>query len=184
MTTSSLPTFELATEQQLALQDYAGKPTIDGVKILPLTYFTDDGGYFLELTRVQDSVWKEFPDFKLAQMNYSEMDPAVIKAWHIHKHQEDIWFVPPSHKLLVALKDVRDNSPTKGTLLRLTLGAGKAYLVHIPRGVAHGAANCWQKPAAIIYFVNNHFSPDPASSDEFRLPYDAFGTELWELTKG
>lgn len=178
------PSFDTATEQQLALQDYSGKPKIDGVQIVPLNYFTDDGGYFLELARLQQAAWEQFPDFKLAQMNYSEMDPGVIKAWHIHKQQEDIWFVPPSHKLLVALKDVRDNSPTKNTLVRLTLGAGKAYIVHIPRGVAHGAANLWQKPAAIIYFVNNHFSADPNTSDEFRLPYDAFGADIWEMTKG
>lgn len=178
------PTFDSSTQQQLTVQDYSSKPVIDGVQIVALNYFTDDGGYFLELARLHEAAWKQFPEFRLAQMNYSEMDPGVIKAWHIHKHQEDVWFVPPSHKLLVALKDVRDNSPTNGALLRLTLGAGKAYLVHIPRGVAHGAANLWQKPAAIIYFVNNHFSPDPQTSDEFRLPYDAFGTEIWQLTNG
>lgn len=178
------PQFDQTIAQQLTLQDYSGKPTIEGVHITPLNYFTDDGGYFLELARLQEAAWQQFPEFYLAQINYSEIDPGVIKAWHVHKQQEDIWFVPPSHKLLVALKDVRDNSPTKGTLLRLTLGVGKAYLVHIPRGVAHGAANLWQKPAAIIYFVNNHFSPHPQTSDEFRLPHDAFGAEIWQLTNG
>ncbi|EKD76451.1 MAG: hypothetical protein ACD_43C00107G0005 [uncultured bacterium] len=178
------PQFSKKIKQQLSLQDYSKRPTIDGVKIIPVNYFTDEGGYFLELTRLNEAVWQQFPDFALAQINYSEMDPGVIKAWHLHTHQEDIWFVPPSHKLLVALKDVRDNSPTKNVLMRLTLGAGKAYLVHIPRGVAHGAANLWQKPAAIIYFVNNHFSPEPDTSDEFRLPYDAFGAAIWEMTKG
>ena len=171
-------------QSQVSVQDYSAQPTIDGVKIVELRSFTDDGGFFLELNRWQDHVMQDFPDFELKQMNYSEMDPGVIKAWHLHFHQEDIWFVPPMHKLLINLHDVRENSPTKDVNMRLVFGVGKARLLYIPRGVAHGAANLWKKPAAIIYFVNNQFTPDPAITDEHRLPWDAFGTTIWEMARG
>jgi len=165
-------------------QDYTPKEKIAGVVVQPMPHMVDDGGFFLELGRWQDHVMQTFPEFDLKQLNYSEVDPGVIKAWHLHYHQEDIWFVPPSHKLLVLLRDCREDSKTNGVMMRLTLGAGKGYLVHIPRGVAHGAANLWDKPAAIIYFVNNQFTPDPTSTDEHRLDWDYFGSDIWSLTKG
>ena len=146
--------------------------------------FSDDGGYLLELGRWTKQTLNHFPEFDLQQMNYSEIDPGVIKAWHLHYQQDDIWFVPPSHKLLIILRDCRTDAVTKDKMMRLVLGAGKAKLVYIPRGVAHGAANLWAKPAAVIYFVNNQFNPQPEQCDEQRLPWDQFGSELWQLTKG
>lgn len=168
----------------LTKQDYTPKPKINGVQIVPLNTFQDDGGYFLEVARFKTHVFEQFPDFELKQLNISELDPGVIKAWHIHQQQDDIWFVPPSQRLLIALHDIREQSVTKDTTMRLVCGAGKAQLVFIPRGVAHGAANLWQKPALIVYLVNNLFTADPAASDEYRLPWDQFGADIWQQTKG
>ncbi len=171
-------------QPNISVQDYSGQIMIEGVEMKELRYFTDDGGYFLELNRWNQSVMQDFPDFEVKQMNYSQMDPSVVKAWHLHFQQEDIWFIPPTHKLLVILRDCRKDSPTAGALMRLVMGAGKARLLYIPRGVAHGAANLWQQHATIIYFVNNQFDPNPDTTDEKRLPWDAFGKDIWELAKG
>lgn len=168
----------------LTKQDYSAKPKIDGVEIIHLTVFRDDGGYFLELSRFTDQVMQHFPDFDLQQLSLSEMDPGAIKAWHIHHHQDDIWFIPPSHRLLVALRDIRDNSATKNVTMRLVAGGGKAQLIFIPRGVAHGAANLWPVPGIIFYLVNRQFTSDAEMSDEFRLPWDYFGADIWQQTKG
>lgn len=165
-------------------QDYSAPKKIQGVKIVDLKVFSDDGGYFLELARLPQLAEEHFPGFALQQMNYSEMDPGVIKAWHIHEQQDDIWFIPPSHRLVVALKDLRPDSETKDLTMRLTAGRGKGQLIFIPRGVAHGAANLWQQPATIIYFINQQFTVDPDKNDEYRLPWDKFGAEIWEMTKG
>ena len=35
------------------------------------------------------------------------MDPGVIKAFHLHRRQTDVWFVPPGDKMLLVLLDVR-----------------------------------------------------------------------------
>lgn len=168
----------------LSKQSYQSTAPIDGVRIVDLKVFTDDGGYFLEVARFKEHVFEQFPDFELKQLNISEMDPGVIKAWHIHEQQDDIWFVPPSQRLLIAMHDIRKQSATKDTTMRLVCGAGKAQLIFIPRGIAHGAANLWQKPALIVYLVNSHFTADPVTSDEYRLPWDHFGTEIWQQTKG
>lgn len=168
---------------QLTQQDYTKKQPIEGVQIIELPWFTDDGGFFMELARFEEGIHQQFPDFSIKQVNYSEMMPGVIKATHIHMNQEDIWFVPPSQRLLVGLKDMRKGSESEGVEMRFVMGGGKPRLVYIPRGVAHGAANLWSAPAAIIYFVNNTFSPDPETSDEYRLPWDVFGKEFWEMSK-
>lgn len=169
--------------KKVYVQVYSSKPKIEGVHVVELQTFTDDGGYFLELSRFVAAHPKQFADFELKQMNFSEMMPGVIKAAHLHFHQEDIWFVPPSHRLLIGLMDVRDGSTTEGVQMRFVAGAGKAKLIYIPRGVAHGAANLWNQPAAIIYLVNNEFSPDAEQTDEHRLPWDVFGDEFWTLSK-
>src|SRR5260370_17784362 len=46
--------------------------------------------------------------------------PGVTKAWHIHKHQTDWWYV--IGELKVALFDTREKSPTKGRLMELLMG--------------------------------------------------------------
>lgn len=170
-------------QKDYSKQDYSKKPVIDGVEMKELPLFRDDGGYFVELSRFAKERPTEFPEFSLEQMNFSEMLPGVIKAAHLHLKQEDIWFVPPSDRLLVGLMDCREDSPTNGEKMRIVMGAGRAEVLYIPRGVAHGAANLWDKPAHIIYFVNNQFDPDPENSDEGRLPWDIYGKGFWELSK-
>lgn len=167
----------------LTVQDYTPAQKIEGVKIVEAPHFFDDGGYFVELSRFVGAQPKEFEGFEVKQMNVSEMMPGVIKAAHLHFKQEDIWFVPPSHRMLIGLKDVREGSPTEGVSMRFVLGGGKARMVYIPRGVAHGAGNLWNQPAMIVYLVNNEFSPDASQTDEHRLPWTIFGEGFWELSK-
>ncbi|MBI2637986.1 dTDP-4-dehydrorhamnose 3,5-epimerase family protein [Candidatus Peregrinibacteria bacterium] len=171
-------------EQKLSKQDYAPKPAIDGVKLVELKEFVDDGGSFLELGRFEKGLLKRLPDFEVRQINYSVVLPGAVKATHIHKNQEDVWFVPPSDRVLVGLKDIRGKSATHGVTMRFVLGAGKPRLLLIPRGVAHGLANPWSKPATMIYFVNQHFSADAETCDEYRLDPYFFGKDFWNITHG
>lgn len=173
-----------AERSALSRQSYAPQPVIDGVRITDVLYAPDDGGCFCELGRLTVGIPAAFPGFEIRQVNYGELVPGAVKAWHLHFHQEDIWFVPPSDRLLVCLRDARTLSPTYGVLQRLTLGAGRARLLLIPRGVAHGAANLWLQTSRIIYFVNDTFTAEPDATDEWRLPWNAFGTSCWEVTKG
>jgi dTDP-4-dehydrorhamnose 3,5-epimerase len=122
------------------------------------------------------------PHFQVRQCSYSEVLPGAVKAWHLHRKQDDLWFVPPSHRLLLGLLDVREGSRTYKRSMRVVLGGGVAKLAFVPAGVAHGAANLWQSTAAIFYFVSSQF--DPQTPDELRLPWDALGSEFWQLQPG
>jgi dTDP-4-dehydrorhamnose 3,5-epimerase len=166
------------------IQDYAPAPKIQGVEILDLKRHADDGGALTELGRFTAGVHDAFPGFALAQVNYSEIEAGMIKAFHLHRRQTDIWYVPPDDKLLLVLVDVRAGSPTEGITMRLILGGGNSRLVRIPPGVAHGARNLALVKGHIIYFVDVKFSPDPASCDEGRLPWDYAGPDIWDVSRG
>jgi dTDP-4-dehydrorhamnose 3,5-epimerase len=157
---------------------------IEDVRIVELKRFTDDGGSFLELARLQQGVAAGLPGFECRQINYSELDPGVIKAFHVHRRQTDVWFVPPGDKMLVVLLDVRAGSKSRGAQRRLVLGDGAARLLAIPPGVAHGAKNLAASRGRLIYLVDTQFSPDPAQTDEGRLPWDFAGPEIWDVTRG
>jgi len=176
---------ELSNEAQRAfrVQDYAPKPQIKGVELVELTRHTDDGGSFTELGRFTAGASAAFPGFALAQVNYSEIELGAIKAFHLHRTQTDIWYVPPGDKVLLVLVDVRAGSPTEGVRMRLVLGDGRSRLVLIPPGVAHGCRNLASARGRIIYFTDAHFSPAPESCDEGRLPWDFVGPDIWEVSR-
>jgi dTDP-4-dehydrorhamnose 3,5-epimerase len=166
------------------LQSYAPTAAIDGVRLVELKRFSDDGGSLTELVRLVDGTPESLAGFTVRQMNYSEMEPGVIKAYHLHARQTDVWYVPPSDRMLVSLLDVREASPTKDARMRIMLGAGASRLLRIPPGVAHGVRNVGSATSRIIYFTDLHFSPDPAACDEGRLPWDYAGAEVWDVTRG
>ncbi|HEY9676680.1 MAG TPA: dTDP-4-dehydrorhamnose 3,5-epimerase family protein [Drouetiella sp.] len=168
---------------ELSVQDYSKKTTIEGVQLINLNMFVDDGGCLAEIVRLDDNGNLQIlPEFKVRQSTYSQMLPGVIKAFHLHYNQEDVWFILPQDRLLIGLFDARKDSPTYNKQMRFVLGAGRAQALYIPRGVAHGLANVGIAPANMIYFVNQCF--DAANPDEHRLPWDILGEDFWELKKG
>jgi len=167
-----------------SVQSYGGAPTVDGVRVLELARHADDGGSMTELGRLTDGRLAGLGDFTVRQVNYSELAPGAIKAFHLHARQTDVWYVPPSDRVLVVLIDVRKGSRTEGTRQRVTLGNGASRLLAIPPGVAHGARNLGRDTARIVYFTDLHFSPEPATCDEGRLPWDFGGADVWDVARG
>jgi dTDP-4-dehydrorhamnose 3,5-epimerase len=173
-------------KRRYEVQAYGGRPTIEGVAVVNLVRHVDDGGSMTELARLDDGRphAPELGGFDVRQINYSEVEPGAIKAFHLHARQTDVWYVPPSDRCLIVLVDVRAKSPSEGVVQRLTLGAGQSRLVRIPPGVAHGVRNLGTSTARLIYFVDQHFTADPAACDEGRLPWDYLGPEIWDITRG
>lgn len=172
--------FQERIEKLYAKQDYAGKPGIEGVEAVALRRHHDDGGSMTELARLDRGNVQGVAGFGLAQVNFSTLEPGVVKAFHVHRRQTDVWFVPPEDRVLLVLLDVREGSPTAGNRMRMLLGDGTSRLVRIPPGVAHGCRNVGTATARVLYFVDVPFSPDPEATDEGRLPWDLLGAEIWE----
>jgi dTDP-4-dehydrorhamnose 3,5-epimerase len=171
-------------KRALSVQDYTPARPIDGVELVELRRFSDDGGAFTELGRLDAGALQALPGFAVRQVNYSELDPGAVKAFHLHRRQTDVWFVPPDDKMLVVLVDVRAGSPTEGVVRRLVLGDGTSRLLRVPPGVAHGVKNLGAGRGRIVYFVDVPFSPAPDECDEGRLPWDFAGAAVWDVVKG
>lgn len=160
-------------------QDYSRPKEIGGIKIIPLNNYPSEEGDFGEIIRLDSNgELEDISGFKLAQMNRTYLFPGTVKAWHLHLKQDEIWYLPPNQDLFVGLWDVRKNSSSNGTLMRLVMGGGKSELLFIPRGVAHGSANFTLVDANLFYLVNEKF--DPKNPDEMRIPWDAAGADFWK----
>jgi dTDP-4-dehydrorhamnose 3,5-epimerase len=170
-------------DKDLSVQDYTKKPTIEGVQLINLNMFVDDGGALAEIVRFDNEGRLQLiPEFQVKQSTFSQVLPGVIKAFHLHYNQEDVWFILPGDRLLIGLFDARKDSPTYKKEMRFVMGAGRAQILYIPRGVAHGMANPYDKTANMIYFVNQCFNAE--TPDEHRLPWDTLGADFWEIRKG
>lgn len=138
--------------------------SIQGVAKKNLIKHFDDRGFFMELLREDDAIYEKF-----GQASLSKSYPGVIKAFHYHEHQDDIWYFPVGHAQVV-LHDMRADSPTYGQTEVHYLGEDQPYMLFIPRGVAHGYRVLGGEPATILYFTNMAYNP--ANPDEYRIPHD------------
>lgn len=147
---------------------------IEGVVLKELVTHRDERGFFREIIRSTDDFFSE----GFGQWSHSLMYQASAKAWHIHQHQIDWWYVPVG-VLKVALYDTREHSPTRGQLMEFLMGEHQpSHVVKIPPGVAHGC-RCLSGPAHLFYITSNVYNP----ADEGRIPHDdpAIG---YDWTKG
>ncbi|MGD6818495.1 dTDP-4-dehydrorhamnose 3,5-epimerase family protein [Metabacillus sp. 113a] len=147
---------------------------IEGVKVKKLKKHCDDRGFFAELIRDDE------PDLlsKFGQASWSMSYPGVIKAFHYHEKQDDLWFFP-SGNAQVVLYDMREHASTKGETDVYYMGEENPMMLLIPKGVAHGYRVLGEKPVSIIYFTTESYKAE--SPDEKRIPWNDPGIAFnWE----
>ena len=138
---------------------------IQEVKIKDIRVSGDDRGDFREVLKLSDNLTK-----KIAQVSIGTTHPGLIKAFHWHTSQDDVFYVLSGNIQLV-LYDGRDNSKTKGETQVLRLGESyKPQAVYIPRGVYHGYKIIGDKDARVLYIMNNEYNP--SQPDEQRVDFD------------
>ena len=137
---------------------------INGVTVKKLLRHPDDRGFFMEILRDDDELLQRF-----GQTSLSKSYPGVIKAFHYHKRQDDIWFFPVGNAQVV-LYDLRTDSATYGETNVFYLGEDNPQIVVIPAGVAHGYRVLGQESAVIVYFTTESY--DPKNPDEYRIAWD------------
>ena len=120
-----------------------------------LVQHPDMRGYFTEM-------WRESWGVPIAQVSHSMMYQGVIKAWHWHERQTDIWYVV-SGVLLVAVY-----APHKDYLKEEILSGNGNRVLAIPREWWHGC-KVLQGPCHLIYLTDREYDP----KDEHRAPHDA-----------
>jgi len=106
---------------------------IDGAKLLQPKVFGDGRGAFFEAFRASWFGERQ----RWVQWNISRSEGNVVRGLHFHKLQTDYWVVPQG-KVMVALVDVRPQSPTRGVAKCVTLDEALPQGLYIPPGVLHG----------------------------------------------
>ncbi len=137
---------------------------IHDVVVKKLVTHSDDRGYFREILREDDKLLRHF-----GQTAFTKTYPGVIKAFHWHKDQDDIWYVV-SGMARIVLYDRRPESPTRGVTQVIYAGEDNPVTVFIPTGVAHGYQVIGGEAVTLFYHVTKAY--DPKNPDEERIPFD------------
>lgn len=143
---------------------------IEGVWVKDLRFIPDERGRLVEILRSDEEGFVRF-----GQVYMTTTYPGVVKAWHLHKVQDDNFCCLKGMVKLV-MYDARDDSPTKGTINELFIGDHDPKLVRVPPGVYHGW-KCVSEEEAIVLNVPtepyNHEAPDEyrAAWNTSDIPY-------------
>ncbi|MBI4302703.1 MAG: dTDP-4-dehydrorhamnose 3,5-epimerase family protein [Chloroflexi bacterium] len=138
---------------------------IQGVQTKQLRINADERGFLTELLRTDDDIFERFAQAYVA-LNY----PGVVRAWHYHLGQDDL-FTAMKGMVKLVLYDNREGSPTKGEVQEFFLGEQNPILVKVPANVIHGYKTIGVEPSLLINFPNQLY--DRVHPDEHRLPWDS-----------
>lgn len=128
---------------------------IEGVKIKDLVAHTDERGFFCEIIRVSDDIFK---GAEFAQLSHSLSEKGVLKAWHLHQKQTD-WMYTSNGDMKLGLYDTRKKSSTYRQIMEIMMGEKYGRkVVKIPPGVAHGY-KIINGPAYVIYVMDKEYDP-------------------------
>jgi len=143
---------------------------IVGVEIKQLVTHGDDRGFFREIMRDTEEV---FRSGHCAQWSHSKMRKNVVKAWHFHHVQIDWWYLPLGH-IETVLYDYRPESSTFGTKLIIAMGERKygqdvkELVIKIPPGVLHGC-KVFSEEAHLFYITSETYN----TNEEGRYPFNS-----------
>ena len=137
----------------------AGLPI--GVVIRDLQPHPDDRGVFTEFHRDE---WRAGP--RLVQWNAVRSHTDVLRGVHVHRAHWDR-IVLLDGVMLLALHDLRSDSPTHGMSVVAELRGEAPRAASIPPGVAHGFF--YPVPSLHVYAVSQYFDP----TDELGCRFDS-----------
>jgi dTDP-4-dehydrorhamnose 3,5-epimerase len=138
--------------------------TIAGIRVFRLQSHANERGFFREVLR---KTWISKP---IQQASLSQTNPGVIKAFHWHDKQLDIWHLV-SGKALVVLHDARKKTKTAGKTEHFVWDSEKdSLLLVIPKKVLHGYKVLGEKPITMLYLMDKEYNAK--KPDEKRVSFD------------
>ncbi len=144
---------------------------IEGVVITSIKENVDDRQSLSVYLKASDPFFAGF-----GQSYVTKTGRGVVKAWHYHLRQTDVWYVAVG-KIKVCLFDARKVSPTCGVANEVIMGGGANVTLAIPPGVFHGYLTLTEE-AVLINTTNAAYDP----SDEYRADWnDPRLPFVWEV---
>jgi dTDP-4-dehydrorhamnose 3,5-epimerase len=137
---------------------------IEGVVVKEPTVHADDRGLLMEVVRDDEPVFRE-----VKQTTFTVSYPGVIKAFHWHRRQWDVWFFSAGMAQVV-LYDLRRDSSSYGRTEVFFMGDRRPAVIAIPPGVAHGYRVLGSEPVGLFYHTTERY--EPSAPDEERISFD------------
>ena len=121
-----------------------------------------------------------FPGLDKGQVNIGMVHPGVVKAFHYHKLQWDHWFCPVGnlHVICVTPKgEVDDQHVDNYDVRHFYIGEHNPVVLHIPPMTWHGYTGLGTDKNLLLYWVTEEYNRQ--TPDEYRVPWNVFGSDLW-----
>lgn len=150
-------------------------------RVTKLNKFLDDRGVSMHdiFAKSTGDMHNEGKGLLHIQINYSTVNPGIIKAWHRHQHQDDYFCVLRGNaKVGIVGPDVHiGNRTLRPSIESYYTGEDNPSVIHIKAGEWHGLTPVGDKPCGLLYFVTNLY--DPTNPDEERANFDEFVPKGW-----
>ena len=130
---------------------------IEGIQVLPLQYFDDERGWFVEVRR--DSALPQ----RTVQTNVSFSRRGVIRGLHYHERGQDDLFACLTGRARVVVLDRESDE-----VFTADIGDGNPVALYIPGRYAHGFEALTD--LVFCYHVTREY--DPSDPDEHGIPWD------------
>jgi dTDP-4-dehydrorhamnose 3,5-epimerase len=130
---------------------------IEEIRVLPLAYFEDERGWFVEVRR--ESLLPQ----RTLQTNVSFSRRGVIRGLHYHERGQDDLFACLTGKARVVVLDRETND-----VFTADIGEGNPVALFIPGRLAHGFEALTD--LLFCYHVTREY--DPTDPDEKGIPWD------------
>jgi len=126
---------------------------IDGIGLEPFSVFSDDRGWLAELFRRDELPAQDYP-----AMGYlSSTKAGIARGPHEHVSQTDRFaFFHGEYTLF--LWDSRQDSPSYGSRMSVSVGAQNPVVVTVPPGVVHAYRNEGAAPAFVLNFPDQLYA--------------------------
>ena len=136
------------------------KTPIADLLIVQLDVYEDSRGFFVE--RFNENKFQELGlPTKYYQDNWSLSKPRVLRGLHYQNNPSQLKLVGCiSGSIWDVAVDLRPNSKTFGEHFALELNDHEGKMLLIPQGFAHGFCVLGDKPANVIYKVDNKYSKE------------------------
>jgi len=144
--------------------DKIKKANIEGVLFKNPKINVDDRGFLFEIMKESGELF-----IPSKQTTFTLAHPGLIKAFHWHNNQTDLW-CGVSGRARAVLYDLREESPTFECFQEFFLGEPNYGVLLIPRRVAHGYQVLGNKDFLMVYHTDQFY--DPKNPDEQRIKFD------------
>lgn len=142
---------------------------LPGVRIHSPKKNIDERGFFAELFRAD---WRGFAEKdSVAQVNISESNPGIVRAWHRHLRGQIDYIAAIRGKIKVCVYDGREGSKTKGQLDEFILDSESPQIVRVPGFYWHGTKCIGSTNSIVVYLVTKTYDYDNPD-EERRKPDD------------